>query len=76
MEPKSTQNSPYIVEESAGTYAYCSCGRSADQPYCDGSHSGTGMTPTIVKLEAAKTVAWCGCRRTGTPPFCDGSHAR
>ncbi len=76
MEPISSQNSPYVVNEEPGTKAYCACGRSEGQPYCDGSHAGTGMAPTVVKLEEAKTVAWCGCRKSGTAPYCDGTHAR
>jgi len=76
MEPTSSQGSPYVVKEEPGTKAYCACGRSAGQPYCDGTHAGTGMAPIVVKLEEEKTVAWCGCRKTGTPPYCDGTHSR
>ena len=63
--------------EAAGTRrAWCACGRSSAQPFCDGSHEGTGFTPVVVTVEEEKAVAWCGCKRTGTPPFCDGSHSR
>lgn len=73
-QPKATQDHPYVVEEEPGKKAWCACGRSANQPYCDGSHRGTGLGPVRVEIEAKKRVAWCGCRRTGSPPFCDGSH--
>jgi len=76
MEPQSSQDFPYVENEEPGTKAYCACGRSASQPYCDGTHAGTGLAPIVVKLEEAKTVAWCGCRKTGTPPYCDGTHSR
>jgi CDGSH iron-sulfur domain-containing protein 3 len=34
------QQGPFAVELRAGrTYAWCACGRSARQPFCDGSHS-------------------------------------
>jgi CDGSH-type Zn-finger protein len=76
-EPTIAQKSPYPVEVEAGkSYFWCACGKSAKQPFCDGSHKGSGMTP--VKFEAAesKTVYLCGCKHTSNPPFCDGTHAK
>ncbi len=71
------QKSPFVMEVEPGTHAWCSCGRSSGQPYCDGSHAGTGLAPTIVKIEDKRTVAWCGCKHTANPDgFCDGSHAK
>lgn len=75
-KPKIAQKSPFVVEVEAGTYAWCSCGESAKQPYCDGSHKGSGFTPVIEKIDAKKTVAWCGCKNNSDGPFCDGSHAK
>jgi len=66
---------PYIIKEQAGTKAYCACGKSDNIPYCDGSHSGTGITPHIVKLEEDKTVAICGCGHSENMPYCDGTHS-
>ncbi|HEX9758814.1 MAG TPA: CDGSH iron-sulfur domain-containing protein [Nitrospiria bacterium] len=74
-EPKIAQKSPYVLEVEPGTYAWCRCGLSQKQPYCDGSHKGTGMSPEVVQIEEKKTVAWCGCKHTKTPPFCDGTHS-
>jgi len=69
------QKAPYIVDvESGKSYAWCSCGRSNAQPFCDGSHKGTGFAPTIHKAEKDGKVAFCGCKHAKTPPFCDGSH--
>jgi CDGSH-type Zn-finger protein len=66
---------PYVQKVEPGTYAWCACGRSRNQPFCDGSHKGTGFAPKVVKIEAARNVAWCGCKRTEDQPFCDGTHA-
>ncbi|MFQ5749641.1 MAG: CDGSH iron-sulfur domain-containing protein, partial [Planctomycetota bacterium] len=59
----------------AGNYAWCACGRSQNQPFCDGNHKGTTFTPIPMKFDKPTEVAWCGCKHTKTPPFCDGSHA-
>ncbi len=67
---------PIITTLTPGTYAWCACGRSQDQPFCDGSHEGTGLEPHEWTVEAAKKVALCACKRTATPPLCDGSHKR
>jgi CDGSH-type Zn-finger protein len=56
------------------TYYWCKCGRSAKQPFCDGSHKGTGLEPMSFTPTGAMTVRFCGCKQTAKPPFCDGSH--
>jgi CDGSH-type Zn-finger protein len=71
VEPVSPQPGPYEVEETPGPVAWCSCGRSRYQPYCDGSHAGTGFEPVIVDVPEPARVAWCGCKRTHMPPYCD-----
>jgi CDGSH-type Zn-finger protein len=68
------QKGPYVLELEAGEYWWCACGRSAAQPFCDGSHKGTGFTPVPFKLAEPAKVALCGCKRSGTRPFCDGTH--
>ena len=62
--------------EEGKNYFWCACGRSKNQPFCDGSHAGTGITP--VKFTAEKTggAALCQCKGTGNAPFCDGSHVK
>jgi CDGSH-type Zn-finger protein/mannose-6-phosphate isomerase-like protein (cupin superfamily) len=66
----------FCIELRAGKrYSWCSCGRSATQPFCDGSHVGTGFQPVTFKAERDEDVILCGCKHTGTPPFCDGTHS-
>ncbi len=65
---------PRIVKEEPGTKCYCSCYKSENLPYCDGSHKGTEFKPYVVEIDKAKTVAVCGCGQSKTLPFCDGAH--
>jgi len=73
-EPQIPQRSPYVLEEQPGQKFWCACGGSKNQPFCDGSHRGTGMTPLAVTIEKPGKVAWCGCKHSNNKPFCDGSH--
>ncbi len=76
-EPKAiiAQRSPYVLETEAGkTYAWCSCGRSSKQPFCDGSHLNTGFRPVLQTFDNARKVAWCGCKQSAKGCYCDGTH--
>jgi CDGSH-type Zn-finger protein/mannose-6-phosphate isomerase-like protein (cupin superfamily) len=65
----------YYFEIKAGRrYFWCACGRSANQPFCDGSHAGTEFQPVLFEATADEDVIFCGCKHTGTRPFCDGTH--
>src|SRR5580704_15419412 len=75
-EPHVFQKSPIVQKVEPGTYWWCACGRSKSQPFCDGSHKGTGLGPKEVEITEAKTVAWCACKHSKNQPFCDGSHSR
>lgn len=74
--PEVPQRLPYVLEVEPGKYAWCSCGKSANQPYCDGSHVGTGMAPIVEEIAEKTTIAWCGCKHSENKPRCDGSHSR
>jgi CDGSH-type Zn-finger protein len=75
-KPNPARFEPYEVNVEAGkTYVWCACGRSRNQPFCDGSHSGTGIVPVPYKAETSQTIYFCGCKATASQPMCDGSHA-
>lgn len=69
---------PIVVEETAGKKAYCTCGLSANLPYCDGEHSrsGTGLAPTVIEIEEDGKKAICQCHKSCSMPFCDGTHSK
>lgn len=70
------QKAPYAVEVEAGkSYMWCACGRSARQPFCDGSHKGTGHAPVKYTAQEAGRVSFCGCKQSGNAPVCDGTHS-
>ena len=72
-EPVPAQKAPYKVDVEAGKkYFWCACGRSKNQPFCDGSHKGTGLNPVPYEAEAPGAVFFCGCKSTGRKPLCDG----
>jgi CDGSH iron-sulfur domain-containing protein 3 len=74
-KPEIAQKAPYPVEVTAGKkYWWCACGKSAKQPFCDGSHQGSEFTPVTYEATATKTVYFCGCKATAKAPLCDGTH--
>ncbi len=74
-EPVPAQKASYEVKVEAGKkYFWCACGRSRKQPFCDGSHSGTGLAPIPYEAQDSKDVWFCGCKASGKKPFCDGTH--
>lgn len=73
-KPVVAQKAPYAIEVEPGTYAWCSCGRSETQPYCDGKHTGSEFKPVIENITEKKTVYWCGCKNSKNGAYCDGSH--
>ena len=76
-DPVVAQKAPFPVEVIAGqSYFWCSCGQSAKQPFCDGSHSGTSFSPLKYTAEKDGKVFFCGCKATDKVPLCDGSHSK
>ncbi len=73
--PRRASDMPFPVElEQGKAYFWCACGLSASQPFCDGSHQGTGFSPQRYDATESKRVFFCGCKRSEGPPLCDGSH--
>lgn len=73
-KPTIAAKMPALVTLEPGTFAWCACGKSSNQPFCDGTHNGTKFTPVLFKV-AEKGEAWlCQCKHTGNAPYCDGTH--
>ena len=73
-EPKIFDKKPAMVSLEPGTYFWCACGLSTNQPFCSGMHKGTGITPLKFEVEEKKNVWLCNCKHSGNKPFCDGTH--
>jgi len=76
-EPEIPQKKPYPMQVEAGKeYHVCMCGKSQNQPLCDGSHAGSGLGPKVFKATEAGFVAFCGCKHSKDETGkCDGTHA-
>lgn len=73
--PIISQKAPYSVEVTAGEkYYWCSCGLSAKQPFCDGSHQDTKFVPIEFEASESSKLFICGCKHSGAVALCDGSH--
>ena len=74
-EPVIAQKEPCeVTVEQGKEYWWCACGRSQSQPFCDGSHKGTGLEPMQYVARRDQTVYFCACKHTQNAPTCDGSH--
>ena len=73
--PQIAGKEPIPVEVKAGkSYWWCACGRSKNQPFCDGSHKGSEFAPKEFKAEKDRTVYFCACKNSKNQPLCDGTH--
>ncbi len=74
-DPVIAAKAPMPIEVEAGkSYYWCSCGKSAKQPFCDGSHAGSTFTPMKWDAPESKTVYFCACKHSSKSPLCDGTH--
>jgi CDGSH-type Zn-finger protein len=74
-DPVRAGDAPIPIEVEEGkNYFWCTCGQSAKQPFCDGSHAGSGHVPLRWTADATKRVFFCTCKQTAGQPLCDGSH--
>ena len=74
-EPVVAQEFPYQVDlEEGKKYAWCSCGMSQKQPFCDGAHKTGELLPIVFTAEENQKMSMCGCKMTKKGPKCDGSH--
>ena len=72
--PKIVKKSSIALNLYPGTYYYCNCGLSQDQPFCDDSHQGTDFSPKKFRIDEPKQVHLCQCKHTKKAPYCDGAH--
>lgn len=74
-DPTIAARAPIGVDVEAGkTYYWCTCGKSAKQPFCDGSHKGSEFAPQAYQPAASGKAWFCACKHTQNAPLCDGSH--
>lgn len=74
MEPHIVKKQCVAVKLMPGQYFFCTCGKSEDQPFCDGGHSGTDFVPKRFKISEPQVASLCLCKHTKNAPYCDGTH--
>jgi len=77
QDPACPQKAPYKIDLlDTYRYAWCACGLSKAQPFCDGSHTSHpgGLRPIIWTHDKDETRFLCGCKRSKNGQYCDGTH--
>jgi CDGSH-type Zn-finger protein len=75
-KPTIAARQPAVIDLQPGTHYWCRCGLAQKQPFCDGSHRTTDLTPLAFELQQPKKVALCQCKHSANPPYCDGAHGK
>jgi len=76
-DPQIASRTPIAVDVEEGkSYWWCTCGKSAKQPFCDGSHKGSEFAPLKYEAPRSGAVWFCGCKHTANAPLCDGAHKK
>jgi CDGSH-type Zn-finger protein len=76
-KPVRAGDTPVKVELKEGKPIYwCACGKSSNQPFCDGSHRDTDFKPLKYVPKKDETRSICMCKETSNAPFCDGTHRK
>ncbi|XP_018364741.1 PREDICTED: CDGSH iron-sulfur domain-containing protein 3, mitochondrial isoform X2 [Trachymyrmex cornetzi] len=69
-----------ILLKTGKNYSWCLCGRSKNQPFCDGTHRDIflkiKLRPIRFTVTETKHYWLCNCKQTLNRPFCDGTHKR
>lgn len=73
-EPKIAAKHPIMQSLEPGAYFWCACGKSENQPFCDGSHQGTEYLPVQFTIDEKQDAWLCQCKHSENKPFCDGTH--
>lgn len=61
--------------EKGKKYAWCTCGESSKQPFCDGAHKGSDFKPEVFEATESKDVHFCTCKQTDREMgLCNGAH--
>jgi len=73
-KPVIAKKSPKNLTLEPGTYFWCACGKSTNQPFCNGSHKGSSFTPVQFTIDKTQEVWLCQCKHSSNKPYCDGTH--
>jgi CDGSH-type Zn-finger protein len=73
-EPTIAERRPCVLDLEPGIYWWCACGKSKEQPWCDGSHKGSEFSPVAIEVNEPERMALCQCKHSANGHRCDGTH--